>query len=93
MVLSGDAYVCTHAVFDRLRWTLAELGRTWQKLIKSAEFGRIRSSWQNLAELFCRVFHRDIPTVTGLVLLQYYHHSYSLYNTVQKPSLTKTKEV
>ena len=83
-----DACARAHAVFDGLRQTLTELGRTWQKSIKSAEFGRIRSSvdftgtfvlaefgrirssWQNLAELICRVFHRDIPTVTGLVPLQ-----------------------
>ena len=87
MVLSGNACVYTHIVINGLRQSLAELGRTWQKLIKSAEFGRIqssvdftgtfvlaefgriRSSWQNLAELICRVFHRDVPTVTGLVPL------------------------
>ena len=88
MVLSSDACVYTHAVVNRLQQSLAELSRTWQKLIKLvefgkiqssvdftetfilAEFGRIQSSWQNLAELICRVFHRDIPTVTGLVPLQ-----------------------
>ena len=52
------------------------------------DFGRIRLIWQNLAEvdqagriwqnsvkassLSCRVFYRDIPTVTRLVPLQYY---------------------
>jgi len=39
------------------------------------DFGRIRLIWQNLAEVdqgvkfICRVFYRDIPTVTRLVLL------------------------
>ena len=40
------------------------------------DFGRIRLIWQNLAEVdqgvkfIYRVFYRDIPTVTRLVLLQ-----------------------
>ena len=69
MVLSGDAYIYIHIVFNRLWWTLAELSRTQQNLIKLvefsrilssvnftkifilAEFGRSRSSQQNLAEL------------------------------------------
>jgi len=40
-------------------WNLVEfnwLGRIWQNLIKALEF-------------ICRVFHQDIPTVTGLVPL------------------------
>ena len=41
MVFGGDACAYTYAVFNRLQWTLAELGRTWQKLIKLAEFSRI----------------------------------------------------
>jgi len=59
--------------FNRFRpnsITLVEFGRDWWKLIKLAEFGRI---WQNLIkalEFIYRVFHRDIPTVTGLVPLQ-----------------------
>ena len=53
---------------------LVEFGRiqssvNFTRTFVLAEFGRIRSSWQNLAELFCRVFHQDIPTVTGLVPL------------------------
>ena len=44
MVLGGNAYACTHAVVNGLWQGLAELGKTWQKLIKLVEFGRIQSS-------------------------------------------------
>ena len=39
-------YICiyTHTVFNKLQQSLVELGRTWQKLIKSAEFSRIQLS-------------------------------------------------
>jgi len=53
----------------------------------STDFGQIRLIWQNLAEVdqasrirqnlvkasefIYRVFHQDIPTITGLVPLQY----------------------
>ena len=75
MVLAADAWARAHADFDRFRpnsITSVEFGGDWWKLIELAEFGRIRSTWQNLikaSEFICRVFHRDIPTVTGLVPL------------------------
>jgi len=59
--------------------------RAYVRTRSSTDFGRIRLIWQNLAEVnqagrirqnlvkasefICRVFHRDIPTVTGLVPL------------------------
>ena len=55
------------------QWNLVETGGNWWKLIELAEFGGIQSTWQNLikaSEFICQVFHRDIPTVTGLVPLQ-----------------------
>jgi len=53
MVLAADAWAQAHADFDRFRpnsITLVEFGGDWWKLIKLAEFGRIRLTWQNLAE-------------------------------------------
>jgi len=53
VVLAADAWAQAHADFDRFQLnsiTLVEFGGDWWKLIKLVEFGRIRLTWQNLAE-------------------------------------------
>src|ERR1700685_4206755 len=79
--------------FSRIWQTLPELARSCHSLPERAialpqfasvchrlpqadQTGRIR---QNSAELICRVFHRDILTVTGPVPLQ--NKSVSLYTS------------
>jgi len=49
--------------FGRIRWI-------WQNLAEVDQAGRIRQNLVKASEFICRVFYRDIPTVTGLVPLQ-----------------------
>jgi hypothetical protein len=51
-------------VFGRIRLI-------WQNLAEVDQAGRIRQNLIKASEFICRVFHRDIPAVTGLVPLQY----------------------
>jgi len=41
-----------------------------QNLAEVDQAGRIRQNLVKASEFICRVFHRDIPTITGLVPLQ-----------------------
>ena len=55
------------------------------------EFNRVGGIWQNLikaSEFICRVFHRDIPTVTGLVPLYSASISKFIIISSSSPNLT-----
>ena len=65
----------TYAVFWR---TSVESGRTWQNLAEVDQAGRIRQNLVKrrflpkhleLGRIYLSSVHRDMPTVTGLVLL------------------------
>ena len=47
-----------------------KLSVVWQNLAEVNQAGRIRQNSVKASEFICRVFHRDVPAVTGLVPLQ-----------------------
>jgi len=57
------AHVRTRTDFGRIRLI-------WQNLAEVDQAGRIRQNSVKASSLSCRVFYRDIPTITRLVPLQ-----------------------
>jgi len=70
--------------FRQVSTKFHHVGGIWWNLIKSAELSgkrwitadnrgqlqTVADSYEQFHTVICRVFHRDIPTVTGLVPLQ-----------------------
>jgi len=56
----------------RTRTGFSSIRLIWQNLAEVDQAGRIRQNLVKASSSICRVFYRDISTVTRLVPLQYY---------------------